>query len=49
MTKEELAKQIVESDAFMWLMAGANHPESHLNALRPAYREYKELTEIIHE
>jgi hypothetical protein len=24
----------------MWLMAGANHPEAHLSALRPAYDKW---------
>jgi hypothetical protein len=37
----EWAVGIVASEAFMWLMAGANHPEVHLNALREAYERYK--------
>lgn len=32
-----IAKAIVESEAFMWLMVGANHPDAHLDALRPAH------------
>jgi hypothetical protein len=41
MTAEEWAVEMVSSEAFMWLMAGANHPEAHLDALREAYAEYK--------
>lgn len=49
MTEDEkrqlfIAETIVSSEAFMWLMAGANHAESHLSALRPAYREWVSLS-----
>jgi hypothetical protein len=35
--RNSLANAILGSESFMWLMAGANHPEAHLSALRPAY------------
>ena len=37
-----LMTQFCDSEALMWLMAGANHPELHLEALRPIYNEYRE-------
>jgi hypothetical protein len=40
-TPEEWALAIVSSEAFMWLMVGANHPELHLRDLREGYREYQ--------
>lgn len=35
-----LANAVLGSESFMWLMAGANHPEAHLSALRPAYDKW---------
>jgi hypothetical protein len=40
-TKEEIANEILGSESFMWLMAGSNHVESHLEAIRPAYAAWK--------
>ena len=46
MTNEEwrvkIALEICDSEAFMWLMAGSNYPNAHLNALHSAYRAYCE-------
>ena len=39
--RNSLASAILGSESFMWLMAGANHPEAHLSALRPAYDKWK--------
>lgn len=41
-TPEEIAVAVMESEQMMWLMVGSNHPESHLNALREAWKQYKE-------
>ena len=41
MTPEEWALAIVQSEAFMWLMVGANHPEAHLSVLRGAWDQYR--------
>ena len=41
--KAKAAQEICDSEAFMWLMAGANHPEMHLDVLREAYDRYREL------
>jgi hypothetical protein len=38
--RDRLANAILGSESFMWLMAGANHPEAHLSALRPAYDKW---------
>ena len=38
---EKLAADILGSEAMMWLMAGANHVESHLNSIRPAFEAWK--------
>lgn len=40
--KSEIALEIANSESLMWLMVGANHPEAHLAALRPAYQAYRE-------
>lgn len=37
---DTIARVICDSEPFMWLMVGANHPESHLEALRKAYAKY---------
>ena len=36
-TKEEIADEILGSEAFLWLMCGSNYIESHLANLRPAW------------
>lgn len=38
--RNRLANAVLGSESFMWLMAGANHPEAHLSALRPAYDKW---------
>lgn len=38
--RDRLANAILGSESFMWLMAGANHPEAHLSALRPAFDKW---------
>ena len=38
--RDRLANAILGSEAFMWLMAGANHPPAHLASLRPAYYKW---------
>lgn len=38
--RSRIAKSICDSEAFMWLMVGANHPEAHLMALREAWKAY---------
>lgn len=38
--RNRLANAVLGSESFMWLMAGANHPEAHLSALRPAYNNW---------
>ena len=37
-----IAMEIVESEEFLWLMAGANHVDIHLQALKPAYKAWQE-------
>lgn len=34
------ADDILQSEAMLWLMSGANHAEAHLNVLRPAVQAY---------
>jgi hypothetical protein len=41
-TKEEIAQAICDSEPFMWLMAGSNHTEMQLDALRGAYEKYRD-------
>lgn len=38
--RNSLADAILGSESFMWLMAGANHPDAHLSALRPAFDKW---------
>ena len=38
----KIAQHIVESEQFMWLMAGSNHVESQLQEIRPAYMAWKD-------
>jgi DNA polymerase IIIc chi subunit len=40
--RDDLARAICNSEAFMWLMVGANHPEAHRMALRDAWRAYSQ-------
>jgi hypothetical protein len=40
MTADEIARDICDSEAFMWLMVGSNHTESQLAVLRGAWAEY---------
>lgn len=42
MKREEIAKAICDSEAFMWLMVGSNHTESQLASLREAWKAYTE-------
>ena len=39
--KYKIAMAIVESENFLWLMAGSNHVEAQLAGLRPAYEAWK--------
>jgi hypothetical protein len=39
---DDIARAICDSEAFMWLMVGANHPDAHLMALRGAWTAYHE-------
>lgn len=39
-TPEEIATSVMQSEAMMWLMVGANHVESHLDILREAWAAY---------
>jgi len=38
--RNDIARQICDSEAFMWLMVGSNHQEAHLAALREGWRAY---------
>lgn len=40
---DRIRRGILESEAFMWLMVGANHEDAHLAMLRPAWKRYVEL------
>jgi hypothetical protein len=37
-----IAMEIVESEEFLWLMAGSNHIDIHLQSLKPAYKAWQE-------
>lgn len=39
----ESARDIVDSEAFMWMMVGASHAEAHLETLRDKYQRYWDL------
>lgn len=39
--KYEIADEIISSEQFMWLMAGSNHVDSNLEALRPAFNAWR--------
>lgn len=43
MTPEEYADEIMGSEAIMWLVAGANHPDMWLTDLREMYDEWVKL------
>ena len=38
--KAMIAQAICDSESFMWLMAGSNYVELHLENLREAYNSY---------
>lgn len=40
-SREGIAVAIVSSEPFMWLMAGSNHTEMQIAALRSLYAEYQ--------
>lgn len=40
--QHKIAQYIVESEPFMWLMAGSNHVDTQIDALREAYKKWKE-------
>jgi hypothetical protein len=40
--RDAIAEEILSSEEFTWLMVGANHPQIHLNALKPAYAAWRE-------
>jgi hypothetical protein len=40
--RNRIANSVMESEQFMWLMAGSNHVESQLEDLRPAYMAWKD-------
>lgn len=37
---DKIARAICDSEAFMWLMVGSNHPEAQLSVLRQIWREH---------
>ena len=37
-----IPRAICNSEPFMWLMAGSNHTEIQLNALRPAWSTFRD-------
>lgn len=41
--RDKIARAIADSEALMWLMVGANHPDAHLNTLRGAYAAYTDV------
>lgn len=43
---ELIAVEIVGSEAFMWLMAGGEHTQVHVDTLRPAFEAWLELREV---
>jgi len=38
--RNQIANEVMESEQFMWLMAGSNHAQSNIAALRPAYEAW---------
>lgn len=41
--RDRMARRIVDSEPFMWLMLGSNHTEIQMKRLREAYAAYSEL------
>jgi hypothetical protein len=41
-TKADIAEQILGSEAFLWLMAGGEHTEHHLAAVRQAWTVWRD-------
>lgn len=39
-----LAEQILASEPMLWLMAGSNHTEAQLQAIRPAWQKWAALS-----
>jgi len=39
--KDELANKVLGSEAFLWLMCGGAHVESHVDVLRPVWNEWR--------
>jgi hypothetical protein len=40
--RNRIANGIMASESFMWLMVGANHPESHCANLRDAFKAWRD-------
>lgn len=38
--RDRIAREICDSEAFMWLMTSANHPDVHLKDLKRAYHDH---------
>ena len=38
--RNDVARAICDSEAFMWLMVGSNHTESQLSLLRGIWKEH---------
>ena len=41
LSKDELANKALGSEAFLWLMCGGAHVESHVDVLRPLWNEWR--------
>jgi len=41
LSKDELANRVLGSEAFLWLMCGGVHVESHVDVLRPLWNEWR--------
>ena len=41
LSKDELANKVLGSEAFLWLMCGGAHVESHVDVLRPLWNEWR--------
>lgn len=40
-TRLAIADEILGSEGFLWLIVGANHPDTHIDSLRPAFDAWK--------
>lgn len=40
-TRLAIADDILGSESFLWLIVGANHPDTYIDALRPAFDAWK--------